>query len=276
MSDDIKYIGITDTVEPNTKTNAKPETIKKFKTNKSSSKVNKFISSTKKSIFNKKFLMFAAIVALLYFFNPITYLKTALDNKREYYAQVREENALKDIENGNKSNGFLQGLFDVGKMYATTSYERMSAFDYTFGRDYYKNCRNTMVWPVDGLVTYHYDLSHLGIDIVGNDYPANVYAAANGTVTYIGYSEKYGNELMIEHHINGMTLYTFYGNLSVITVSQGQYLAQGQVIGKEAGQLINSDAGQFAPGQHHIHFEVRKEDQSYRLNPYVFLGYQKV
>lgn len=268
MNDEVKYIGVIDEAQ-NTPKNIKPEKSKRFKTNKSSVKVNKFIASTKKSIFNKKFLTIAAIIVLLYFFNPITFLRNALDQKRDYYAYLREEQAKEREANGQSSNFFTNAL-DAGKIYASTYIDSLSAFDYTFGKDYYKNCKNTMVWPVDGTMNYHYDLSHRGIDIVANDYPGNVYAAANGTVVYVGYSEKYGNELMIQHNINGMTLYTFYGNLSLITISQGQYVAQNQVIGKEAGNPTNPK-NLYDPNQHHIHFEVRQANQKTQLKPGIFL-----
>lgn len=268
MNDDIKYIGVTEEVTNNA-TISKPEKSKKFRTNRSSKKVNKFISSTKKSIFNKKTLTIVAVIALLYFFNPITFLRNALDQKRLDYAALREEKALEREANGQSSNFFTNAL-EAGKLYAGNYIDSMSAFDYTFGKDYYKNCKKTMVWPMDGLMSYQFDLSHKGIDIVANDYPGNVYAPYNGTVVYIGYSEKYGNEMMIEHNINGVKLHTFYGNLSLITVSQGQYVAQNQVIGKEGG-IVAQKNYLYNPDQHHIHFEVRKADGEYKLNPLVFL-----
>lgn len=247
MEDQVTYIGTFDQEEiessPSLKRSKKDNSNNNFKTRKRSKKLNKFIASTKKSIINKKVVTIILIILVLYIVKPITYLRAKLDEKREYYSQYEAVNA----------NGIIDSI------------------TYAIGADYYKNCKDTMVMPADGAITCCYDLSHKGIDIACEEYQGNIYAAANGYVVDVGYSEKYGNEVLIEHNINGMKIYTYYANLSVINVSKGQYVYQNQVIALEGGnperaaQVMDFDG-------HHLHFEVRKsEKEGSGLNPIIFI-----
>ena len=246
MDDDITYIGISqESKENETKNKSKdaPPKKEKFKTQKKNKKVEKLIASTKNRKINKKLIIVLIIIILILYFKPITFLKNKLDEKRFMYSQY----------NSNYNSNIIDSLI------------------YSSGIDYYKKCKNTLVLPADGLITCHYDLAHQGIDIACENYQDDIYAAANGNVCYIGYSEKYGNELMIEHQINGMTLYTFYGNLSSINVYLNEYVCQNQVIAKEGGnpqkraEIMDHDG-------HHIHFEVRKsKTQHLTLNPTLLL-----
>ena len=250
MDNEIKYIGTFTEEEikqkSSQKTNNKVEKNKpKFKINKHNIKVSKFILSTKSKLLNKKVIFGILIVLLIYTLKPITFLKLKLEQKREYYAQMQN--------NSITCNKFFDSLI------------------YASGADYYKNCKDKLVSPADGLITCQFDWAHQGIDIACYEYPGNIYAAANGHVCYIGYSKKYGNEVLIEHEINGITLYTYYANLSVIYVTNGQYVNQNEVIALEGGnpekpaQIMDSDG-------HHLHFEVRKNKNSGSgLNPIIFI-----
>lgn len=249
MGNDITYIGVEPEVEPNKNSNKELNKVK-FKTKKYSISISRFISKTKKNIINKKVIIILLIIIILYFFNPIAFLQTKLQQKKEFYAQTYSSNP----SNNSSSNiGLLDSLI------------------YISGYDYYKNCRNTMVMPADGLITFQYDLTHKGIDIACETYQDNIYAAANGYVCYIGHSEKYGNEMMIEHKINGITIYTYYANLSAINVADRQYVYQNQVIAKEGGNP-NKRTGIMNTDGHHLHFEVRKSKNSNSgLNPNIFI-----
>lgn len=245
-NNDITYIGISKESENrSTKKKSKNEVV--FKPRKRSINISNRIAKTKSSIFNKKLLLVVLIACLIYIIKPITFLRTKLDEKREYYAQNYSSTPF------------------------STEIGLMDSLVYLSGIDYYKNCKDTLVMPADGMVTWQYDWAHQGIDIACDNYQDNVYAAAAGTVCYVGYSEKYGNELMIKHEINGMTLYTFYGNLSVVNVTNNQYVTPNQVIALEGGNperkaTIMDDEG------HHVHFEVRKsQDPNNSLNPNILI-----
>jgi len=101
----------------------------------------------------------------------------------------------------------------------------------------------------------------LGIDI---DLYANgnapIAAAAGGTVTFAGGNSccSYGLYVVIDH---GNGLETLYAHLSKISVSTGQKVNQGQIIG-------NGGRTGYATGNH-LHFEVHKNGAV--GNPVVYL-----
>ena len=104
------------------------------------------------------------------------------------------------------------------------------------------------IWPAANhyLSGNDYWSGHLAIDIAaGTGMP--IYAADSGIVTYAGWnSNGYGNVVMIDH-LNGYS--TLYAHLSIINVSCGSGVYQGQMIGN-AGSTGNSTGP-------HLHFEVR-------------------
>jgi murein DD-endopeptidase MepM/ murein hydrolase activator NlpD len=90
--------------------------------------------------------------------------------------------------------------------------------------------------------------NHDGIDI-SNVTGTPIYAAASGKVvraTYTG--DGYGNNVIMVHTINGRTIYTLYGHLSVLAVGIGDTIAAGQVLGK-MGSTGNSTGS-------HLHFMI--------------------
>ena len=89
---------------------------------------------------------------------------------------------------------------------------------------------------------------HTGVDI-GASYGSAVTAAAEGTVSIavLDYgSVGYGTYVAI-YHPNGTT--TLYGHMSALTVTTGQQVSRGQVIG-----YVGSTGASNGP---HIHFEIR-------------------
>ena len=108
-----------------------------------------------------------------------------------------------------------------------------------------------MIWPVNGPVTSPFceqrawESCHPGIDI-GVPSGTPVHAAAAGTVAIAGPESGYGNYTCIDH---GGGVSTCYAHQESISVSVGQKVSQGQVIG------ISDCTGLcFGP---HLHFEVR-------------------
>ena len=106
-----------------------------------------------------------------------------------------------------------------------------------------------LIWPVNGPVVSPFGMRwgrlHAGIDIaVPNGTP--IHAAASGTVALAGWEGGYGNYTCIDH---GGGLATCYAHQSSISVSVGQHVVQGQVIGYTGctGHCLGP----------HLHFEVR-------------------
>jgi murein DD-endopeptidase MepM/ murein hydrolase activator NlpD len=98
---------------------------------------------------------------------------------------------------------------------------------------------------------------HAGLDFAG-PMGAPIYAAANGTVTFAGVKNGYGNCLEISH---GNGVVTRYAHMSGFRARAGQSVAAGDVIG-----AIGNSGRSTGP---HLHFEVRINDQA--VNPRRFL-----
>ena len=119
----------------------------------------------------------------------------------------------------------------------------------------YGNAPGSMLFPVRGILTSGFGVRtnpitgtirlHTGIDI-GCQPGSPVVAAADGEVIQTDYSGGYGYAILIYH---GGGFATFYAHLSGFTVSPGQKVKKGQVIGY-------SGATGWVTGPH-LHFEVR-------------------
>ncbi|MFT4028055.1 MAG: M23 family metallopeptidase [Novosphingobium sp.] len=98
---------------------------------------------------------------------------------------------------------------------------------------------------------------HAGLDFKG-PIGAPIYAAAEGTITFAGVKQGYGNCIEISH---GNGLVTRYAHMSAFRASLGQKVAAGAIIG-----AIGSTGRSTGP---HLHFEVRINDRP--VNPRPFL-----
>jgi murein DD-endopeptidase MepM/ murein hydrolase activator NlpD len=109
----------------------------------------------------------------------------------------------------------------------------------------------SLIWPVNGPITSPFcerrawEACHPGIDI-GVPSGTPIRAADGGRVAIAGWVGGYGNYTCIQHTAS---LSTCYGHQSVIRVSVGQSVSQGQIIG-----LTGCTGLCFGP---HLHFEVR-------------------
>ena len=88
--------------------------------------------------------------------------------------------------------------------------------------------------------------NHSGIDMACPT-GTPIKAAMSGSVVVAGYSNIYGNYVIVKH-IDGYQ--TLYGHMSKITTKKGQYVAQGEQIG-----LVGSTGYSTGP---HLHFSVYK------------------
>jgi murein DD-endopeptidase MepM/ murein hydrolase activator NlpD len=108
-----------------------------------------------------------------------------------------------------------------------------------------------LIWPVNGPITAPFcerrawEACHPGMDI-GVPTGTPIRAADGGRVAIAGWVGGYGNYTCVQH---SASLSTCYGHQSVLKVSVGQQVAQGQVIG-----LSGSTGHSTGP---HLHFEVR-------------------
>ena len=130
------------------------------------------------------------------------------------------------------------------------------------------NTRTPSIWPTTGVITsdfgarvdpvYGGQSYHEGIDIA-DDYGTQVVATAAGTVTFAGPTDGgYGNLVEIDH---GNGIVTRYGHNSVVLVSPGQQVRQGDVI-----SLMGSTGKSTGS---HLHYEV--DVNGTPVDPIVFL-----
>lgn len=116
----------------------------------------------------------------------------------------------------------------------------------TFLANSYFICPVPSPWVItQGLHWYN------AIDFATGKCGSPVYAAAGGKVQRAGWDNRAGRYVRIIHP-NGVV--TFYGHLSSFTVSPGQKVSQGKIIGYigYTGHTIPS-----GPGGCHLHFDVR-------------------
>jgi murein DD-endopeptidase MepM/ murein hydrolase activator NlpD len=98
---------------------------------------------------------------------------------------------------------------------------------------------------------------HAGLDFKAG-YGSPIYAAAEGTVSFVGRKSGYGMVVEVSH---GNGLMTRYAHMSAFRAKVGQEVAAGDIIG-----AIGSTGRSTGP---HLHFEVRINDRA--LNPRPFL-----
>jgi len=106
--------------------------------------------------------------------------------------------------------------------------------------------------PFDGSPAFH-----AGLDFKGPT-GAPIFAAARGTVAFVGRRPGYGNCVEVDH---GNGLQTRYAHMSAFRTRPGQAVMPGQLIG-----VVGSTGRSTGP---HLHFEVRLHGQP--VNPRPFL-----
>ena len=192
---------------------------------------------------------------------------------------------LDDLVEFNEHIGEVLG--ENNKLYDLNEDKVIDSKDRDLIKNNYHNKKNIMVWinaktvdfvkplnegyvvtseygyrvdPFDGSTKFH-----SGIDLAGVHH-GNIYAVANGEVTFAGVQSGYGNCVEIKHIVNGVTVYSFYAHMSQIDVTVGSIVVQGSVIGLEGGDITDPNPG--TSTGHHLHFELRSASGSgYSINP---------
>jgi murein DD-endopeptidase MepM/ murein hydrolase activator NlpD len=112
------------------------------------------------------------------------------------------------------------------------------------------------IWPLSGRISSNYGFRanpitgarqfHTGIDIAANT-GAPIRAAMSGRVTFAGWSDVFGNYVVINHHSGYRTL---YGHMSLIRVKNGALVGTGERIGDVGSTGVSTGP--------HLHFTVYK------------------
>lgn len=101
---------------------------------------------------------------------------------------------------------------------------------------------------------------HQGIDLA-NQWGTPIRAAKSGIVTFSGYNEISGNNLLIRHY-DGQE--TAYFHMDKLLVERGEYISQSQMIG-----LMGTTGRSTGI---HLHFEIRINGVSVNPAPYIYHG----
>ncbi len=101
---------------------------------------------------------------------------------------------------------------------------------------------------------------HTGVDLL-EPYGSPIRATGAGHVTHAGYEGGYGDMVEIDH---GFGLSTRYGHLSQIAVSEGQAVAEGDVLGR-----LGSTGRSTGP---HLHYEVRVDGEPVDPERFIHAG----
>jgi len=97
-------------------------------------------------------------------------------------------------------------------------------------------------WRVDPV--YNTRRFHEGMDFTAPT-GTDVYATGNGTVTFSGWRQGFGNVIIIDH---GFNYETYYAHLSKSLVREGQHVTRGDIIA-----LVGNTGKSTGP---HLHYEV--------------------
>jgi len=166
---------------------------------------------------------------------------------KKYHVSIEDILDFNDIEGDTLVVGDM--LFLPGA--SLTPEERAKALGYLFikpVRGRFTSGFGFRIDPFTGGRGYH-----AGIDIAGR-YGTPIRAAKEGRVTFAGWNGGYGLCVIVKHQ---MGYETVYGHLSGITVKEGQYVSQGQVVGRMGNTGRSTGT--------HLHFEVRRYGKA--INP---------
>ena len=109
------------------------------------------------------------------------------------------------------------------------------------------SARVTQAWGHNG---------HAGMDLGGNVPGTPVYAPANGTVVHTAYHQRCGGNIVYIHHqVNGKAYTTEFGHLRSYTVSPGQSVVKGQIIGYVGGDSSTWWYDSCTSGTH-LHYSI--------------------
>ncbi|NKE07452.1 peptidoglycan DD-metalloendopeptidase family protein [Mesobacillus selenatarsenatis] len=118
---------------------------------------------------------------------------------------------------------------------------------------------DVFIMPAKGELTSGYGPRwgklHAGIDIAEESAETEVVAAASGTVIRSYYSVTYGNCVLITHKINDRTFTTLYAHLEKSTVTTGQPVKKGELLGYMGN--TGDSRGK------HLHFEIHEGQWNY-------------
>lgn len=164
-----------------------------------------------------------------------------------FNTQIMSSSTLKETNDIHELNSYLsnniQSIEQIGKMLQSQN---------TLFSDI------PSIWPIKGGIghismafgqnvhpIYRTWYIHKGIDFSTYRIGDPIVATANGQVVTVGYTQDFGNYVIIQHKHG---IYTRYAHMNTITVKKGQQVSQHQVIGTIGNSGLTTGP--------HLHYEV--------------------
>ena len=189
-------------------------------------------------------------IILLYFSSPIVkeYLRVSTINKEIKQQQEIINNIDKSIEEIALMKSYIDSIIGT---------EKDNDLDENNIRYILAN-NLPSVKPADGLIsrTYNSETKHFGIDIV-NIEGTPIFATADGQVVFSGFSNDFGNSIILDHQ---------NGYLSHYTHNQENFFKRGDSV--KAGDVIAKLGNTGMSTGPHLHFEIWKDGNS--IDPIIF------
>jgi murein DD-endopeptidase MepM/ murein hydrolase activator NlpD len=182
-------------------------------------------------------------------------LQAQLRKKTEEKQQLL--NSVQDKKRASESE-----LMDMYEVYVNLASQEIAILkeNQNYREEYLvANPEDIFIMPASGELTSGYGPRwgklHAGIDIADKSPDTKVIAAASGTVIRSYYSATYGNCVLITHKINGKTFTTLYAHLEKSTVTTGQSISKGEMLGYMGN--TGDSRGK------HLHFEIHEGQWDY-------------
>ena len=182
-----------------------------------------------------------------------------LSLKAELEKKAEEKQHLLATVHASKEESESQ-LMDMYEVYVNLSSQEIAILkENQRVKDHHSESEDLFILPTKGELTSGYGPRwgrlHAGIDIADESAETEVVAAASGTVIRSYYSATYGNCVLITHKIGDKTFTTLYAHLEKSTVTTGQSIKKGEMLG------LMGNTGD-SRGKH-LHFEIHEGEWNY-------------
>ncbi len=179
-------------------------------------------------------------------------IRKVIGNNNDLQNNNNQNNQPEETNNNNENVGIGGGSDTTQNIENTNQSKTQMELD----AEFVKQNRNLII-PVQGKITSGFgnreatqiiSAFHQGVDI-GAVTGTPILASMEGTVVASSYAGDYGNHIKVQ---NGEVL-TVYAHCSELNVAVGDYVKQGQEIGK-----VGATGKVTGP---HLHFEIRKDNR---------------
>lgn len=182
-----------------------------------------------------------------------------LSLKAELEKKAEEKQRLLETVHASKAESESQ-LMDMYEVYVNLASQEIAILKENQRVEYQlSESDDVFIMPTKGELTSGYGPRwgrlHAGIDIADESAETEVVAAASGTVIRSYYSATYGNCVLVTHKIGDRTFTTLYAHLEKSTVTTGQSIKKGELLGYMGN--TGDSRGK------HLHFEIHEGQWNY-------------